>query len=506
MSHRTDHEPHGLPTRVVARATARVAVLAMLAGPGCQTGIEHGTLSDHGDGPWVVADSPFPDPGESNEARERRIEAQMLGTPSQEPGEREPGAQGEEGPAADLDAGVPREDLGLPPLPDYMEVKRLPRATADDPEAPREPPPGTGPVARVNGEDIPRQEYDFKVKRTLDAYYGLTRSLPRSVWEQVVGGTLNSMIRATIDRQQARKLGVTISKEEMDEEFRKFVERRGGPRNFPRFLKHMHITEEDIREDIHTELLHEAVLRAALGEIHVTDDEVREHYRKHRYDYYVKPTRHLRHILVKTYEGYDAQHMAVAAAKAAKALAEIRSGKDFAEVAKRYSEGAAAPKGGELGWLHEGQMPEEFDRVAFSMPVGSVSDVVKSPLGFHVIQCLDAKPGHQRVLGEDPKLFGEIRAGILMNERMKRLREIKKKWYGEAKVEYLDPTIEALAKEMARRRKDRGFDRDWSGEERDVVPPTMHRLTAPKGPMMAPHPAMVPVEPKASPGDGEVRR
>src|SRR5262249_17876370 len=92
------------------------------------------------------------------------------------------------------------------------------------------------------------------------------------------------------------------------------------------------------------------------------------------------------HILLKT-EGKDD---AAVKAKAEDILKQAKSGADFGELAKKYSEDDSnAKNGGDLDYFTRGKMVPEFDTVAFSLQPGQLSDVVKSPFGYHVIKVTD---------------------------------------------------------------------------------------------------------------------
>lgn len=89
-----------------------------------------------------------------------------------------------------------------------------------------------------------------------------------------------------------------------------------------------------------------------------------------------------------------ARHILLATRDAAEqALADIRAGAEFAEVARQRSiDSDTAPNGGDLGWLPRGYMPEEFDEVAFSLQPGEVGGPVQTIYGWHVIQVLERDP------------------------------------------------------------------------------------------------------------------
>jgi peptidyl-prolyl cis-trans isomerase D len=103
------------------------------------------------------------------------------------------------------------------------------------------------------------------------------------------------------------------------------------------------------------------------------------------------------HILFKT-EGKDE---AAVRATAEKVLAEVKAGGDFAVLAGKYSEDEASKgKGGDLDYFSRGQMVPEFDQVAFTLPPGQVSDLVKTQFGFHIIKVTEKKAATVRPIDE----------------------------------------------------------------------------------------------------------
>src|SRR5919204_5025157 len=103
------------------------------------------------------------------------------------------------------------------------------------------------------------------------------------------------------------------------------------------------------------------------------------------------------HILLKT-EGKDD---ATVKARAEEILKQAKSGADFAELAKKYSEDdASAKQGGDLDYFGKGRMVPEFDQAVFSMEPGTISDLVKTQYGYHIIKLVDKKPSTTRTLPE----------------------------------------------------------------------------------------------------------
>src|ERR1700728_3697476 len=138
----------------------------------------------------------------------------------------------------------------------------------------------------------------------------------------------------------------------------------------------------------------------------VSDDTLRAYYNEHIDDYKVENRAHVEHILFKTIGKTDAE-IAEIRQKAEDVLKQAKRGASFEDLAKKYSEDdATKPKGGDLGWIVDGQTVPEFQQAAFSVPKGSISDLVKTQYGFHIIKVLDRETAHT-------KSFEEVRDSIL---------------------------------------------------------------------------------------------
>lgn len=123
-----------------------------------------------------------------------------------------------------------------------------------------------------------------------------------------------------------------------------------------------------------------------------SDQEIAQYYQDNVAQYSTPEQRHARHILIKVAEKDSPELKATKQKKAETILALAKAGKDFAELAREYSEGPSGPGGGDLGFFGRGQMVPPFDEAVFALKEGELSDVVETQFGFHIIKLEKINP------------------------------------------------------------------------------------------------------------------
>ena len=123
-----------------------------------------------------------------------------------------------------------------------------------------------------------------------------------------------------------------------------------------------------------------------MKQIPVSSKEIEDYYQNNK-EKFGQPTRvKVRHILIKA-EAQDKEGSAKAKQKAESIREEAAKGKDFAPLAKQYSEDPGTKDGGgEIGYISKGMVVPEFEQAAFSMKVGEISSVIQTPYGFHILK------------------------------------------------------------------------------------------------------------------------
>lgn len=135
------------------------------------------------------------------------------------------------------------------------------------------------------------------------------------------------------------------------------------------------------------------------SQVTVSDDELRNYYEQHRNEYTLPERVSAQHILFKTTDKKPEEIEAIKE-KARGVLERAKKGEDFASLAKQFSEDTSASSGGDLGSFQRGQMVPEFERVAFSLGPGAISDLVQTQFGIHIIKVNEKQEGRVRPFEE----------------------------------------------------------------------------------------------------------
>ncbi len=137
-----------------------------------------------------------------------------------------------------------------------------------------------------------------------------------------------------------------------------------------------------------------------LAEVEVTDTQVADFYKNNLDKFKEKEQVKARHILIKVAADAPADEVEKARTEIIEIAEKIKGGADFAEIAKKSSQGPSSSMGGDLGWFGRGSMVKAFEEAAFALQPGEVSEPVRTQFGFHLIKVEDHKPKRTKGLAE----------------------------------------------------------------------------------------------------------
>jgi peptidyl-prolyl cis-trans isomerase D len=178
--------------------------------------------------------------------------------------------------------------------------------------------------------------------------------------------------------------------------------------------------------------------------VQISEDQLKAQYQQNIQSYQVPNRVHVQHILLMTVGKPDAE-VAELKRTAEDVLSQAKKGAKFDELAKKYSEDPGTKaKGGDLGWIIQGQTVPEFEKAAFSLDKGQISDVIKTQYGFHIIKVLEKEQAHTQPFEE---VKGALRAKLMPNEADKQASDTAAK-LGDAIRQSKTASLDELAKQF----------------------------------------------------------
>jgi parvulin-like peptidyl-prolyl isomerase len=296
------------------------------------------------------------------------------------------------------------------------------------------------PVARVNGRFILRRDFELAVQLQFSgrsaARVGLAelRTMRVKVLERLIDGELLY--------QKASRREPKIRDAEVEDELKTIRGRFSSEEAFQAVLEETGTSKEEFREQIRRSLvIARFVDREIVGDIEITEEDLRRYYDQNPTEMIRRESVPIRQILIRLRPNASEAARIEARRKIEAILEKLNAGEEFADLARRYSEGPGAEQGGDRGVLiRGGGAPPVLERAAFQLGPQETSDIIESRRGFHII-----KVGERRAAGPIP--FDEakesIRARLTAMEREEKMRVYLESLRETARIERLLPGDES---------------------------------------------------------------
>jgi peptidyl-prolyl cis-trans isomerase C len=306
-------------------------------------------------------------------------------------------------------------------------------------------------IAKGSGFEIKRSELDEVVLGIKSAATAHGETISPEQMTGIEAQMLNRLIQIQLLLKKATDEDKTEGKTNADAQLDALLQRAGSQEAFDRQLKAVGMTSDELRAKVTQEATATAALTRELG-VTVTDVEEKQFYDDHPSDFEQPETAHVRHILLLTIDAathtpLSADQMQVKRKQIDDILKRVRAGEDFATLARQYSEDPGSKdNGGELQPFSRGEMVPEFEAAAFSMTTNTVSDVVTTAYGYHIIKLLDKTPAKKV---DYATVTDNLKKALIQEKTVKLapayLANLKKT----AGVEILDADLKAAAEAAA---------------------------------------------------------
>jgi peptidyl-prolyl cis-trans isomerase SurA len=215
-------------------------------------------------------------------------------------------------------------------------------------------------------------------------------------FQQLQNETLQNLINQKILLAKAEEDSIEVEERQVDtvleEQINRMIQQVGSEQKLEEQLgMSINKLKRNFRDDVRKNLKVEKLQQTKFSQIKITRREVEEFYNSSKDSLpELKETVDISHILINVKAGDQSEQKAKE--KVAGYLQEVKSGTDFSELCRKYSEDpGSAARGGEIGFMERGDFVPEFEEVAFLLEPGQISDIVKTRFGFHIIQCIERK-------------------------------------------------------------------------------------------------------------------
>jgi peptidyl-prolyl cis-trans isomerase C len=256
---------------------------------------------------------------------------------------------------------------------------------------------------------IPEKAIVTELKRLIDFY---SRHMSRSEIVSNMGDLAKRAKDHAVGTQllidEVKRRHIEVPEVDVVAAIQDMVKRVGGEQQLESLLARQGLTRQQLVASIRAgKQLDRLVDRVASSEPECTEKELRDFFDEHP-DHYATPDKvELRHILISPVSSSEGDR-ATTRSRLSGLRQQLMEGGDFGDLASLHSECPSGKEaGGGLGWISRGTTVPEFDKAVFEeLEVGDISEVIETPLGFHIVEKLNQEEG-------EPLAFEEARDRIL---------------------------------------------------------------------------------------------
>jgi peptidyl-prolyl cis-trans isomerase C len=287
------------------------------------------------------------------------------------------------------------------PQPAPVQIEAEADVNIAEPQVPEEP--ADSVAVTVNGFDVTEAKLQEIIKPQLEKMAQQGKKLPpafaQTIEKQVRQQAIDRIIIERLLDEQVKEANIAVTEEEVINQIKAILAAQRQPVSLEEFKKaraESGQSFDEVKEQVRKGMTYQKVMEAQwAGKINITEEDAKKYYDENPTKFEVKEQVRASHILIKTdttdSEADPNQVKAEAKAKIQGLLEQIKGGADFAELAKANSDCPSAARGGDLNFFARGQMVPPFEKAAFALELGKVSDIVETQFGYHIIKVTDHK-------------------------------------------------------------------------------------------------------------------
>jgi parvulin-like peptidyl-prolyl isomerase len=280
-------------------------------------------------------------------------------------------------------------------------------------------------VAVVGQDTITKQQFNTLLDGAKRTYKARKTAFPKpgtTQYKSLQDQAMQYLVQESELEQKAKDIGVAVTDKDVATRLNQIKQQYfgGSQKKYETQLKSQGLTEPQVKQDLHAQILSEKIYNKVTSDVKVTDADIQKYYKEHKSDYSQAESRDVRHILVNNKKLADQIEQ------------QLKSGADFGKLAKKYSKDpGSASNGGKLT-VSKGQTVPPFDKAAFSLKTNQISQPVHTQYGWHIIEPLsDVKPAKQTPLKD-------VKASIKSQLENTKKQDAMNKWVADVKKQFSD--------------------------------------------------------------------
>jgi parvulin-like peptidyl-prolyl isomerase len=272
-------------------------------------------------------------------------------------------------------------------------------------------------VAKVNGDIIVLSAVQEKagfISQQIKAGQG---KLPDNMSEEeLLEKVLDNMVDEKLQLQEARKTLMTVDEKKVEKALDEIKSNNKiTNEQLEAMLENEGKSLESYKQQVRNQILVSQMVGFEMNKSPaISDKKIQRYYLKHRNEFWEAKKSFFRHILFIFEPGIADKDKRVKTIRAKEVLRQIKTGLNFEDLAKKYSEDVSSSIGGEIGYVTKGNLVAEFEEAAFKLKEGEVSGLVESRYGLHIIKNDHVVPGRIKPFDDVKE---EIRRRLLSESR-----------------------------------------------------------------------------------------
>jgi peptidyl-prolyl cis-trans isomerase C len=248
-------------------------------------------------------------------------------------------------------------------------------------------------VAIVNGTPIVQADLDRGMEGLVQRRARSGAPMDEAQLKTIRMDVLNNLINRELLNQESKKQKIAVTDDQVNDKLSKIKQRFKGDDEFKEMLAKMKMTEPQIKTQLKEDIAIQSLIdKQVVEKITVTDQDAQAYYDTHPEAFKQPEQIKASHILIKVDPKDDPAKKEEARKKIESIQEKLKSGADFAALAKEQSDCPSKEKGGDLGFFGKGQMVKPFEDAALALKPGETSGIVETQFGFHIIKLVEIKP------------------------------------------------------------------------------------------------------------------